>query len=473
MSLKLQVIKTLAVVWLSRCLTGRAEDLRRLFILEKIPYPSPILRAFLRRLRRDLDEGAGVFGNLLVRIGRQANPVSRRKLIENLIFNWGVKGAGTRVRIRRQGLWMPFIVAVSPTMRCNLKCTGCYSGLYSKEGELDERDLDRIFTECKSVGNYFVVLTGGEPYLLKETLLRLFRKHTDMFFLTFTNGTGFDEPLVKELARLGNVAPAISLEGFKEDTDRRRGPGVYGRILRTMELLKQERVMFGLSVTYTSENVDVVTQDRFIETFMERGALFAWYFMFMPVGKDPVLQLVPTPEQRVYCGRRVAELRKKYPLFLADFWNDGPAAGGCMAGARRYLHILNSGRVEACVFAHFGVDNIREKSLLEAANSPFFKAIREAFPFNETANLKRPCIIIDNPQVLRRLVDEYVVAQGHAHSEDIVRDPNVTKWVDEYSMRFKQLTEPEWLETIENPASRWYKEKDEYKNLFHFGKAPR
>jgi len=142
-----------------------------------------------------------------------------------------------------------------------------------------------------------------------------------------------------------------------------------------------------------------------------------------------------------------------------------------MAGARRYMHILNSGRVEACVFAHFGVDNIREKSLLEAANSPFFRAIREAFPFNETANLKRPCMIIDNPQILRKLVDEFVALPGHAHSEDIVRDPKVMKWIDAYSERFKELTEPEWLHTISNPASRWFKEKQEYKNLFQFKKT--
>ncbi len=471
MSVKLRMIRLLAVLWLSRCLTGREEDLRRLFLLEKIPYRSVVLRAFLRRLRRDVEEGSGVFGNLLVRIGKSSNPVSRKKLIENLIFNWGVKGAGKRLQIRQQGLWTPFIVAVSPTMRCNLNCTGCYSGLYSRDGELDEQDLDRIFAECKSIGNYFVVLTGGEPSLLKDVLLRLFRKYDDMFFLTFTNGTRFDESTVRELARLGNVAPAISLEGFEESTDKRRGRGVYERILKAMELLNRERVMFGISVTYTSENVEVVTQDRFIESFMGRGALFAWYFMFMPVGKDPDLELVPTPEQRVFCGRRVAALRKKYPLFMADFWNDGPAVGGCMAGARRYLHILNSGRVEACVFAHFGVDNIREKSLLEVTNSPFFNAIREAFPYNETANLKRPCILIDNPEIMRRLVNEYVVPKGHVQSEDIIRDPKVTKWVDDYARRLKELTEPEWLEMIENPASRWYKEKDEYKDLFHLGKA--
>ena len=214
MFLTQEIIKTLAVPSLSRCLTGEVRDLRRLLILEKTPFPSPLLRAFLKRLSRDLDEGGGVFANLLARIGRLANPVARRRLIRNLFFHWGVRGASLRIRIRNSGKWVPFVVTMSPTMRCNLDCRGCYSGLYSKQGELSEAELDRLFTECKEMGNYFVVLTGGEPYLLKDGLLRLFRKHNDMYFLVFTNGTMLDEPLVNELARLGNVAPALSLEGF-------------------------------------------------------------------------------------------------------------------------------------------------------------------------------------------------------------------------------------------------------------------
>jgi len=471
MSIGSDSLKFLTSRALARCLTGRPEDLRRLFLLERIPFASPLLRAFLRRLARDLERGGGLAG-ILLHLGKHANPVARRKLIENLFFNWAAKGAAIRTKIRNTGTWLPFLIAISPWMRCNLNCTGCYSGLYSKDGELTEDELDALLAQCKSIGNYFVVLTGGEPYLRKDVLLRLFRKHNDMFFLTYTNGMHFDEELAGQLARLGNVAPAISVEGYAEETDERRGKGVFARIERSMELLRQRGVMFGISVTYTSRNVDTVTADRFVEYYMERGAVFAWYFMFMPVGKDPVLSLVPSPEQRLNCGRRVAALRDKYPLFMADFWNDGPAVGGCLAAGRRYLHILNSGRVEMCAFGHFGVDNIREKSILEAANSPFFQAIRNAFPYNDTANLKRPCPIIDNPKVLRRLVDEHMVPFGHRHAEDIVRKPEVIRWVDDYAEAFRELVEAEWQETIANPGSRWHRDGYEYGNLFRFGKTP-
>ena len=467
MSIRDQVLKLIAAPAVTRCLTGKPEDLRLLLALEKIPHPSPVLRAFLRRLRREMEDGSGVAG-LLLRLGRSASTACKRRLVTNLIINWLVRGARRRIALRQQGYWVPFLLAISPTMRCNLRCTGCYAGLYAKDGELTEQELDSLVCQSKQMGNYFVVLSGGEPYLLKNVLLRLFARHKDTFFLTFTNGTRLDEPTVKTLAELGNVAPAISVEGYREQTDERRGPGVHDQAIAAMHLLKNYGVIFGISVTYTNKNVDLVTDEAFIDYYMQLGMMFAWYFMFMPVGKDPILTLVPTPEQRIRCGRRIADLRTRYPVFLADFWNDGPAVGGCLGGARRYLHILNSGRVEPCVFAHFGADNIRQTSVLEAANSHFFKAIRREFPYNEKANLKRPCMIVDNPQVLRRLVNEYLVPRGHQHSEDIISDPAMVAWVDQYAERMRILTDPEWDRIISDPESRWFREKPEYQRLFSF-----
>jgi MoaA/NifB/PqqE/SkfB family radical SAM enzyme len=472
MSVTSSIFKRVLGRRISRSITGRMEDLRRLTALRNVTMQNVGLQAFLNGLSRDLDERSGM-ANLFVRVGQAMNPRAKRKLVRNLILNWGAEGGRIHDRLAAEGRWAPRLIVVSPTMRCNLRCTGCYSGLYAKDGELSRADLERIFDECRRLGIYFVVVSGGEPYIIKDTLLPLFKKYSDMYFLTYTNGTLLDEPTVKTLARLGNVAPAISVEGYKEHTDRRRGQGAYDRVMAAMDLLKKHGVLFGMSVTYTRENIDVITREQFIQYYIDKGVIFAWYFMFMPVGKDPLLEMVPTPQQRLYCGQRVAELRRKYPMFLADFWNDGPAVGGCLAGARSYLHILNSGRIEPCVFAHFGVDNIRQSSILEASNSPFFQAIRARFPYNEEGNLRRPCMIIDNPQVLREVVDEYLVPQGHQHSEDIIHDPKVVAWIDEYAAAFKALADPLWGAEVSDPANRWYREGQEYKSLFRFQEASR
>lgn len=289
-----------------------------------------------------------------------------------------------------------------------------------------------------------------------------------MYFLTYTNGTLIDRDLAKKLGKLGNVAPGISLEGFEKETDGRRGKGVYQKVMLAMDYLREAGVLFGMSVTYTHDNIGTVTDRAFVQQFIDKGIIFAWYFMFMPVGKDPILDLVPTPEQRVECGKKIAQLRRSLPVFMADFWNDGPVVGGCLAGGRSYFHILNSGRVEPCVFAHFGVDNIREKSILDAVNSPFFKAIRAHFPYSDNGNLKRPCMIIDNPQVLRDVVDEYLVPEGHEHSEDLIHDSSVVEWIDAYAESFRNLTDDEWDKQIQDPDGRWYKNGREYQNLYKF-----
>jgi MoaA/NifB/PqqE/SkfB family radical SAM enzyme len=453
-------------------LTGSYDDLGRLVATmnARPPKHSFGLMTLLRTMERDIEEKSGMAA-LFVRLGLELNPRAKRTLVRNLIYNWAAVGARRRNQLAAAGQWVPSFVVMSPTMRCNLKCTGCYSGLYSKKGELTEAEIRRVLDECRSIGAYFVVVSGGEPYLLKDMWLRIFHDYDDMYFLTYTNGTLLDEKTVGALARLGNVAVGISVEGYGASTDERRGAGVYDKVLTAAEKLRRAGVLFGVSVTYTRHNLPEVTSEEFVRHWIDQGAIFAWYFMFMPVGKDPRLDLVPTPAQRLACGERIASLRRRHPIFLADFWNDGPASAGCLA-ARTYLHILNSGQIEPCVFAHFGLDNIRDKSIVEAVNAPFFKAIRREFPYNENGNLRRPCMIVDNPQVLRRVVAEHLVPAGHEHSEDVIQDPRVVAWIDDYSARFKDLTDPIWEAQILNPSDRWYKEGREYQNLFRFRPKP-
>ena len=457
---------------LAGMLTGRYDDLRKLVrtMRGRSGEANFGLTALLQTLERDVETGSGTAA-LFARLGRQLNPRAKRKLLGNLIYYWGAVGARRRNALAARGQWVPSFLVMSPTMRCNLKCTGCYSGLYSKRGELQEAEIRRILDECRSFGAYFIVVSGGEPYLLKDMWLRIFRDYDDMYFLTYTNGTLLDQQTVDALARLGNVAPGISVEGHRATTDARRGAGVYDKVLSAAERLEKAGVLFGVSVTYTRQNAEEVTSEEFVRHWIDRGAIFAWYFMFMPVGKDPLLEMVPTPDQRLMCGQRIAALRRKHPIFLADFWNDGPASAGCLA-ARTYLHVLNSGQIEPCVFAHFGLDNVREKTIVEAVNSPFFRAIRREFPYNANGNLRRPCMIVDNPQVLRKVVAEHLVPAGHVHSEDLIADPRTVAWVDAYAEKFQRLTDPIWEAQIRDPADRWYRDGREYRNLFRFQPKP-
>lgn len=198
--------------------------------------------------------------------------------------------------------------------------------------------------------------------------------------------------------------PAISLEGFEEANDGRRGSGVYQKVQNAMALLKEHKLPFGISTCYTSKNVDDVSSEKYFDMLVDCGALFVWFFHYMPVGSDAATELLPTPEQREKMYRRIREFRGSKPIFSMDFQNDAEYVGGCIAGGRRYLHINAKGDVEPCVFIHYSNVNIHDTSLLDALKSPIFMAYHKGQPFND--NMLRPCPMLENPEYLRKMVKE-------------------------------------------------------------------
>jgi len=405
------------------------------------PAPDPVVA-------KALSEALGAQSSLprvFSRVMNQCNRNVCRKLIENLIIRWQVTEGPHRRKIYQQehGHLPPSFFVISPTMRCNLVCEGCYAGEFSKANELDYELIDRVVSEGKQlIGSHFITISGGEPYVRKD-LLDLFNKHQDVFFLTYTNGTLIDKDLAAELGRLGNVAPAISVEGYQTETDNRRGPGVHRKVLEAMDNLRQAGVLFGISVTPSRRNSDIITTEEFFDFYIERGALFAWLFQYIPIGRDPQPELMSTPEQRNRLREVVREIRKTKPIFIGDFWNDGPLVGGCLAGGRQYFHINVNGDVEPCVFQHFSVDNIRHKSLREVLNSGYFSDIRGRIK-GLRHNWFTPCMIIDHPEILREIVQKHGARPSYPGADNIVSDAHVRRCLDSYSDSMRKTTEQRW-----------------------------
>lgn len=375
-------------------------------------------------------------------------PSYKEGLVMNFFINSGLLGIPYQLKMAEKlGVDVPWAILLDPTSSCNLNCTGCWAGKYTKGDTLEFETIDRIIEEAKELGIYFIVLSGGEPTVYPH-LFDIFSKHEDVGFLMFTNGTLIDDKFADNLLKVGNVAPAISIEGFKEATDRRRGPGVYNKIMSAMDRLKERGIVFGASVTVTRENVEeLFGDDRFVDLMIEKGAVFTWSFHYIPIGSDPNLDLMVTPEQRAMLADRIPELRNKKPLFLVDFWNDGTFSGGCIAGGRRYFHINARGEVEPCAFVHFAVDNIKEKSLREVLQNPLFKSYQKRQPFNE--NLMLPCPIIDNPQALRDMVDESGAHPTHKGAETVLKG-DVAKYLDKLSARWERISEPIFVKRMGN-----------------------
>ena len=191
--------------------------------------------------------------------------------------------------------------------------------------------MDRIVTQGKELGIYLYFFTGGEPLVRKDDIIRLCEKHDDCGFHAFTNGTLIDEKFCQEMKRVGNFSVAISLEGFDEVNDLRRGKGVFDKVMHAMDLMKQYGLIFGTSICYTSKNYKVVTSDEFLDMIIEKGARFSWYFHYMPVGNDASTELLLDPDQREYMYHRIREIRAMKggkPIFAFDFQNDGEYVGG-------------------------------------------------------------------------------------------------------------------------------------------------
>ncbi|MBC7106900.1 MAG: radical SAM protein, partial [Firmicutes bacterium] len=368
----------------------------------------------LQRILKDNPVIYGYATNLLQR--------SHPNVRERLIYNWFVHSIlfgvpRQQALTGKLGVNVPHVILVDPTSRCNLACEGCWAGKYPQRDSLEFATLDRLCAEAKELGIYWIVFSGGEPLLYRQ-LFDLMAKHHDMAFMAFTNGTLIDERVADRIIEVGNFSPAISLEGFEERTDARRGRGVFARVSRAMDLLRERGAVFGVSITITRENMEEVTSDAFIDFLIEKGVTYGWLFHYIPIGRHPNPDLMVTVEQRAYLAERIPYIRSHRPILLADFWNDGALTEGCIAGGRRYFHINAAGEVEPCAFVHFAVDNIKNKSLLEVLRSPLFAAFQRRQPFNP--NHLRPCPIIDNPAALRAIVAESGARPTHEGAEAVL-----------------------------------------------------
>jgi MoaA/NifB/PqqE/SkfB family radical SAM enzyme len=372
---------------------------------------------------------------------RGTNPHHRKTLIKTAIINQLLVGTNTRKSFSdtTEMPYPPGFFVISPSMKCNLSCYGCYAGSYDKTGELSFEEIDSTLTQAKEMGMYFCVVSGGEPFF-HPRIFDIFKKHNDVVFHVFTNGTLIDEATCRRLVDVGNVIPAISIEGYEKETDDRRGRGHFNRIMKAMDLLRESKILFGFSATLTRTNAALLNSDEFIDAMISKGCVLGWYFMYVPIGLEPNVDLMLTPEQRGQQYERLTSLRATKPILLADFWHDGPLVGGCIAGGRKYFHINANGDVEPCVFCHYATHNIRNTPLKEAIFSPMFRSLCARLPLHE--NLLRPCTLVDDPKVGRDTIATFRPYFTHPGADIIFTD--LADEMDDYAIRYATVADELW-----------------------------
>ncbi|MEO0216567.1 MAG: radical SAM protein [candidate division WOR-3 bacterium] len=361
----------------------------------------------------------------------------------------------------------PGFMTISPAKRCNLRCQGCYANSASEEDQLPYDVFSRAIREMRELwGARFVVISGGEPMLYRwqgKTIMNIYEENQDSLFLMYTNGSLINEKVARKFAELGNVTPAVSVEGLKEMTERRRGKGFFEQIVKTLSLLKKYRVTFGISITATRENVDEIVSDEFIDFYFNKmGSAYAWVFHYMPIGRDISLDLIPTPEQRIYLWKKSWEVIRKRKIMFADFWNHGPVSDGCISAGRPggYFYLDWQANVYPCVFFPYAAANLKELyekggNLNDLINLPLHKKIREwQFKYWHEGDLLRPCPIRDHYLMAKSFVLETNAKPADSAAREILFDPDYEKKMAEYDFRLASVTKNIWERVYKNGARK-------------------
>ncbi|HCW24005.1 MAG TPA: pyrroloquinoline quinone biosynthesis protein PqqE [Lachnospiraceae bacterium] len=397
-------------------------------------------------VKKNLSDPDYKWTKYLNRIIDETDPGYAKKMLLNLGYEAFLRGTKTiRANREKYGCNIPWLILFDPTMACNMHCVGCWSGTYGHKSNLSYEDMDKIVTEGKELGVYLYMMTGGEPTVRMKDIFKLAEKHNDCFFALYSNSTLLTEEVVQKVQKLGNITFMLSIEGTEETNDARRGNGHYDAVMRAMDLLKKYGIVYGTSVCYTRANVEAVTSDAFFRMLEEKGARFGFYFHLMPVGNNAAPELMPTVEQRKYMIERIRYIRSNdcpicfYPM---DFQNDGEYVGGCIAGGRNYFHINSNGDAEPCVFIHFSNTNIHDNTILEMLQSPLFMAYHEGQPFNR--NHLRPCPMLENPQLLRKMVKETGAHQTNQESPEDV--DHLCAKCDDYAKEWAPVADEIWAE---------------------------
>lgn len=364
-----------------------------------------------------------------------------KKFFTNFFANANWYAAPKRAKyMEKEDTKIPFVMLMSPSMRCPLHCKGCYASSFSKADDIPPEEVDRIIGEARDLGIYYIIILGGEPFF-NDYLLDIYEKYDDVMFTPFTSGLLLNEKIADRIKKCGNVFPMLSVEGFEEDTDARRGAGTYKKVLKAMDLLRDRGILFGVSSAVTKTNINTVLCDEFTDMLIEKGSKMSWYFLFMPVNGEEDFDMMLTAEQRDFLGKRTKEIRATKPYFTIDFFNDAPYVGGCIAG-KYYFHVTSKEDVEPCIFSHFSTVNLKGRHLIDAFRDPFFKKLRSIQPYNK--NMLRPCMMIDNTNVIIDVCNEVGAKPDDKGADLMLHDKAFHDEITKRAEEFAPYAEREW-----------------------------
>lgn len=331
----------------------------------------------------------GIAGRLLFK--------TDRKCLYKFIYNMGIKGSlgfsRFQKRINRGDDYFPAFTFISVTDDCNLNCQGCWVMGKKKKERLSPETIDKIITETKQKGSYFFGILGGEPLLYKP-LFEIFQKHQDCYFQLFTNGTLISPEVAEKLRKCANVSPLISFEGDEQVADiRRGGKNVFANTVQAVENCTKAGLVTGVAISVCKSNFEMATSAKFINSLIEKGVTYLWYYIFRPVGENASFELALNKNEIRKLRQHIVDARDEYPIVIIDTYWDEKGKGLCPAANGLSHHINASGDVEPCPVIQLAADNVNDKTMPELyRGSKYLNEIRHAIN-NKTTG----CVVMEDP----------------------------------------------------------------------------
>ncbi|HVX64432.1 MAG TPA: radical SAM protein [Pirellulales bacterium] len=330
-----------------------------------------------------------------------------KRLVWKLAWNMGYKGMRSVQRYKKRlkrGEYFPPFIYISIINSCNLRCQGCWVDVAAERQTIDLQAMNRLIGEAKQAGNSFFGILGGEPFMHPE-LLEILGQHPDCYFQVFTNGQLITDAVAKELRRLGNVTPLVSIEGTEIVSDVRRGrSGVYSRSMAGLQHCLDNKVLTGVCTSLCRTNIDDLLTEAWVDRLIEMGAMYLWYHTYRPVGPDANPDLALSPEQQRRARQFVVDMRVKKPIGVIDAYYDDRGQALCPAATGISHHISPWGDIEPCPIVQFAKESIHEdRPLVEKfQQSAFLRDFREL-----ASSTTRGCIVLERPDLLKELAEKH------------------------------------------------------------------
>ena len=284
------------------------------------------------------------------------NKTCLNHFLQNIAVKELWEGISTREEMaKKYSVAVPNALVLDLGMTCPLSGHGC-TCLPHSGSVMPVAEVKRLVGEARELGIHIVVLTGGDPFL-EERLLSVYEAYDDVEFIVLTTGLAMTPTVAERLSKIGNVFPLVILEGAST-----LDATVYQSVLRSLDVMKGNGLLFGVLTPVTSKNVSEVTSDAFILPLIRKGSRLNGYVISLRGTKTPL-----TNEALIDLEEHISFIRETRPYVTALLETD-QMSKRCAVGSLAF-HYGFDGQDQVLVFPRVTVQQTLNQPLIQVLRS--------------------------------------------------------------------------------------------------------